>query len=137
MVDQIFMIAEAATTWSTKTLRMVTVLTAKTKYMVVFEAGKQVRWMIQWFGKVEIFEDLLFEIKCDNNAAIALTLNMSRHSCVKHIDVKHHWIHEAVEVGNLIITYIPTKDNITDLFTKALSHVQFEKLVKLMGLGLI
>jgi hypothetical protein len=32
-----------------------------------------------------------------------------------------------------MITYIPTEDNITDLFTKALPHPQFKKLVKMMG----
>jgi hypothetical protein len=77
---------------------------------------------------------LPFEIKCDNNAAITLMKNASSHSCMKHTDIKHHWIHEAVKVGDITVNYIPTEDNIANLFMKALPRPQFEKLVKMMGL---
>ena len=61
--------------------------------------------------------------------------NATGHSRIKHINVKHHWIREAVETGDIMVTYIPTEDNIADLFTKALPHPQFEKLVKMIGLA--
>jgi len=102
--------------------------------MAVFEAGKQAKWLIQWLQEVEIFENLPFKIKCDNSAAITLTKNASGHSRVKHTDIKHHWIREGVETGDIKVTYIPSEENIADLFTKALPQPQFEKLVKMMGL---
>jgi methyl coenzyme M reductase subunit D len=54
---------------------------------------------------------------------------------VKHIDVKHHWIHETVETGNIAVTYMPSEDNIADIFTKALPCPPFEKLVRMIGLS--
>jgi len=39
-----------------------------------------------------------------------------------------YWICEAIELGNIKVTYVPTDDNITDLFTKALPCSHFKKL---------
>jgi hypothetical protein len=132
---QLFMMADGPVTWKAKTLKRVSTSTGETEYVVVYETGRQVKWLIQWLQEVEIYEDLPFEIKCDNNAAITLMKNATGHSRVKHMDIKHHWIHEAVEAGELSITYIPTEDNIADIFTKPLPRPQFEKLVKMMGLS--
>ena len=107
------------------------------EYVAVFEAGRQAKWMIQWLQEAEIYEDLPFEIKCDNNAAITLMKNASGHSHVKHTDIKHHWIHEAADTGEIMVTYIPTEESIADFFTKVLPCPQFKKLVKLMGLLLL
>jgi hypothetical protein len=93
------------------------------------------KWLIQWLQEVEIYEDLPFKIKCDNTTTITLSKNASGHSHIKHIDVKHHWIYEAVNTSDVTITYVPSDNNIADLFTKALPHPQFEKLVKMMGLS--
>jgi hypothetical protein len=132
---QIFLMAGGPITWKAKTLRNVSTSTGETEYVALYEAGRQAKWLIQWLQEVEIYEDLPFEIKCDNTAAITLTKNASGHSRIKHIDVKHHWIREAVECGDIAVDYIPTDENIADLFTKALPRPQFEKLVKRMGLN--
>jgi hypothetical protein len=131
----LFMMANGPITWRAKTLKRVSTSTAETEYIAVYEAGRQTKWLIQWLQEVEIYEDLPFEIKCDNTAAITLSKNTSGHSRIKHIDVKHHWIREAVDTGDVTITYVPSDDNIADLFTKALPRPQFEKLVKMMGLS--
>jgi hypothetical protein len=128
------MMADGPVTWKAKTLKRVSTSTGETEYVAVYEVGRQAKWLIQWLQEVEIYEELPFEIKCDNNTAITLTKNASGHSRMKHTDIKHHWIHEAVEVGDIAVNYIPTEDNIADLFTKALPRPQFEKLVKMMGL---
>ena len=39
---------------------------------------------------------------------------------VEHTDIKHRWIPEAVETGDMTIADFPTQENIADLFTKAL-----------------
>jgi hypothetical protein len=134
MAGQLFMMANGPITWGVKTLKRVSTSTGETEYVAVYEAGRQAKWLIQWLQEVEIFKDLPFEIRCDNNAAITLTKNSSGHSRMKHTNIKHHWIREAVEAGEIVVTKIPTEENIANLFTKALPRPQFEKLVKMMGL---
>jgi hypothetical protein len=60
------------------------------EYVAVYKAERQAKWLIQWLQEVEIYKELLFEIKCDNNTAITLSKNTSGHSCMKHTDIKHH-----------------------------------------------
>ena len=42
------------------------------------------------------------------------------HTRTKHIDLCYHFIHECVADGKVLVKYIPSKDNISDIFTKAL-----------------
>jgi hypothetical protein len=72
-------------------LKRVSMSTGETEYVVVYEAGRQAKWLIQWLQEVEIYDDLPFEIKCDNNAVIILMKNTSGHSRMKHTNSKHHW----------------------------------------------
>ena len=52
----------------------------------------------------------------------------------EHIDLHYHFIHEAVKDGKICVKYIPTVDNVLDIFTKALAKPRFQKLVELLGL---
>ena len=67
----------------------------------------------------------------DNQGAIALVKDNKFHSRMKHIDLRYHFIREAVEDGKISI---PTSDNITDIFTKPLVKPKFKELVELLGL---
>jgi hypothetical protein len=56
------------------------------------------------------------------------------HSRTKHINVRYHFIHEAVEDGKVSVVYIPTDENPTDIFTKPLAKAKFQGFVELLGL---
>ena len=73
-------------------------------------------------------------MNCDNQSAIALAKDNKFHSRMKHIDIRYHFIREAVEDGNIVVNYIPTAENIADIFTKSLAKPKFESFVE--GLGL-
>ena len=51
------------------------------------------------------------------------------HSCTKHIDLHYHFVHEAVEDGKIVLKYIPSSDNVVDIFTKSLAKMKFAELV--------
>ena len=55
----------------------------------------------------------------------------------KHIDVHYHFIREAVEDGKVVVQYIPTGDNVSDIFTKPLTKAKFQELTELLGLRAI
>ena len=44
------------------------------------------------------------------------------------------FIREAVEDGKITVKYIPTDENVSDIFTKALPKPKFQRLVELLGL---
>lgn len=50
--------------------------------------------------------DLYFEgvpIFCDNKSVISLSKYSLHHSKAKHIDIKHHFIHDHVEYGDFVL----------------------------------
>jgi hypothetical protein len=59
-------------------------------------------------------------IHCDNQGALALAQNHVHHQRAKHIDIRYHFIRHAVQTKQATIIYIPTKDQIADILTKAL-----------------
>lgn len=54
---------------------------------------------------------------------------------MKHIDLRYHFIREAVEDGKICVKYIPTDENVSDTFTKALPRLKFQKMVEILGPG--
>jgi hypothetical protein len=73
-------------------------------------------------------------INSNNQGAIALSKDNKFHARTKHIDIRYHFIREAVEDGKVSVVYIPTNDNPVDIFTKPLAKVKFRKFVELLGL---
>ena len=56
------------------------------------------------------------------------------HARTKHIDIRFHYIREAIRKGNIEIEYCPTEVMIADLLTKPLSKEHFERLRQMMVL---
>lgn len=57
-------------------------------------------------------------IKCDNMSAIAMTKNPVFHSRTKHIELRHHFIRNLVENGEIQLEFIKTSEQLADIFTK-------------------
>ena len=96
---------------------------------------KEVMWIQNFWteisGKSIINPTLL---KADNQGAIELLNNNKFHTRTKHINVRYHFIHEVIENKFLDIQYVPTDENIVDIFTKALARPLFEKFRGMLGL---
>ncbi|GJU43893.1 retrovirus-related pol polyprotein from transposon TNT 1-94 [Tanacetum coccineum] len=66
---------------------------------------------------------------CDNKSAIALYCNNVQYSCLKHIDIRHHFIREQVENGVVELYFMTTDYQLADMFTKALLKERFKFLL--------
>ncbi len=91
----------------------------------------RIRRILMFLGedtsKLQIFED--------NQAAIKLVTGEKIPGRTKHIDVKYHHVREMVrDRKEFEISYIPTVDQVADMFTKNLGPTLFRKhRMKLMG----
>ena len=65
-------------------------------------------------------------IKEDNQGTIAVARNPVSHSRTKHIDIKFHYVREALVDGIIDLIYCPTEQMTADMLTKPLAHQQFE-----------
>ncbi len=64
--------------------------------------------------------DALVVIYCDNISSILLANNPVYHARIKHIEVHYHFIKEKVLAREINLIHVSTKDQVADIFTKAL-----------------
>ena len=74
-------------------------------------------------------------IMWDNKGAIDLSKSPVEHSRTKHIEIRHHFLRDNVQKGNIPIEKVASEDNIADIFTKPLKHEVFNYLR--LGLGMM
>jgi hypothetical protein len=70
----------------------------------------------------------------DNQTTIKLTEDEMSHKRTKHIAVKYHYSKEQQDIGTISISYISSKDNLADFFTKPQHRVQYQQICKRLGL---
>ena len=73
------------------------------------------------FSKIPIY--------CDNQSVIATTGNPVQHSMTKHISIRYHFIREHVMEGTMELHFVPTDQQLADIFTKPLCKATFTRLV--------
>lgn len=83
----------------------------------------------------ELGVDNLTPVKlcCDNQSAIHMGKNSVQHERTKYIELDVHFTRDKVLEGLLELSYIPTGDQLADLFTKTLPSPQLSKLMSNLG----
>ena len=61
-------------------------------------------------------------IKCDNTSAINLSKNPIQHSRTKHIDIRHHFLRDYIQNGDISLEFVDTNNQLADIFTKPLNE---------------
>ena len=56
------------------------------------------------------------------------------HAPTKHIEVHYYYVRERLSAGEISLAYVPTQDNIADLFTNPLPREKFEAFRKALRL---
>jgi hypothetical protein len=62
---------------------------------------------------------------CDNIGATYLSTNHVFHPHTKHNEIDFHFVHDKVASNTLVVHFISTKDNLTDIFTKSTTSSHF------------
>jgi hypothetical protein len=130
------MMAGGAVSWSSKRQATVALSTIEAEYVAMSRCAHQMVWMMQsWLEEVEIDHTLPGLIKGDNSGAIALTKNTKDHGKVKHINIRHHYIRELLQLGAIAVEQVSTVDNLADIFTKPLPRDQHHRILAALDIN--
>jgi hypothetical protein len=102
----------------------------ESEYMALTGPTKELKWVQTLLAKLDYSNgksDDPFDLFSDNQDAIALTKNPISHSRAKHIDLRHHFVREAIQDKIIWVQYIPTAEMTADSLTKALGREKHEK----------
>ena len=110
--------------WFSKKQHSVALSTTEAEYVAVDSCCAQVLWMKQQLEDFGISMEHI-PIKCDNTSAICLTKNFIQHSRTKHIEIRHHFIRDHVQKGDIMLESVDTLHQIADIFTKHFDQDRF------------
>ena len=131
----VFLLGGGAITWSSRKQSSVALSTVEAEYMALSVATQEAIWLQhlqEELGVTNTGPTLIYE---DNQGAISMAKNPVFHKRTKHVQIRYHFVREAVEQGTITLEYCRTDEMLADSFTKALAGDQFEKLRA--GIGLV
>jgi hypothetical protein len=113
--------------YSSKKQTSVALSNAEVEYVVAGQCCVQLLWMRQTlrdFG----YNLSKVPLLCDNESAIRLANNPIEHSRTKHIDIRHYFLRDHQQKGDIDIFHISTENQLADIFTKPLNEKTFCRL---------
>ncbi|GKE69577.1 hypothetical protein Tco_1527649 [Tanacetum coccineum] len=122
------------TSWFSKKQTALAISTTEAEYVSARKACQQALWMKQALVDYGVRLDDI-PIMCDNKGAIDLSKNPVQHSRTKHIEIRHHFLCDNIQKGNISIEKVSSEDNIADILTKPLKREPFNYLR--LGLGMM
>jgi hypothetical protein len=134
----VLMLNNGAIVWKSRRQPTVALSTMESEYMALTEATKELKWvrtLLAELGYSNGKTDKPTDLFSDSQSAIALAKNPVSHARAKHIDLRHHFVREAIEDKIIWVQYIPTAEMTADSLTKALGREKHEKCTARMGMS--
>jgi hypothetical protein len=125
-----------AVSWVSKKQTTVALSSAEAEYMAISATVQEIKWISQLMEELGLNTVKPSTLYCDNQAAIAISNNDVHHARTKHIDIRHHYVRDAIKAKEIDIKWISTNNQLADIFTKPLPRQSFERLRQvLLGSG--
>ncbi|KAJ1685430.1 hypothetical protein LUZ63_016820 [Rhynchospora breviuscula] len=111
--------------WSSKKQPTVSKSSTEAEYRSLALAGAELIWVQYILHELHITLPQPPVLWCDNIGATYLASNPMFHARTKHVEIDFHFIRERVVNKQLVVKFIPSKDQIADGLTKGLTVTRF------------
>ena len=128
------------TSWGSKLQKTVALSTMEAEYMALCEASKEAVWLNKLLQSVAsqglrtAISGGPINIKVEKSGCIDFSKIPVEHKCTKHIDIRYHFVREAITTDKVILEHCATDDMVADPMTKELGKTKHDKHVEAMGL---
>lgn len=131
----VFILSQAPITWESRKQRTVALSSAEAEYMGLTEATKEAIYLRKFLIELGLKKFSDTTLYNDSASAQKLARNPIFHRRTKHIDIKHHFVREALRDNLISLKYLCTENMIADIFTKALSASKHLKCTQFLVLS--
>ena len=73
-------------------------------------------------------------IMCYNISVINLSKNLIQHPKTKHMEIKHHFLRDHVQKGDIALEFASAEKQLADTFTKPFCKQKFSKIRHELGM---
>eukprot|EP00733_Pompholyxophrys_punicea_P000254 Pompholyxophrys_punicea_v1_NODE_55_length_4195_cov_3.523671.p1 type:complete len:835 gc:universal NODE_55_length_4195_cov_3.523671:1568-4072(+) len=125
----LFFFAGGPVSWRSSLQRTVALSSTEAEFISAALAVQECLWLRSLLTElnIELETTILNE---DNQGCILLSLHQNSHQRTKHIDVRYHFIREAVNKKAVTLQYCTTEENLADILTKPLVGLRFADLTQ-------
>jgi len=119
--------------WGSKKQKSVASSTVESEYIAFHAVAKELEWfrvLMRELGQ----ERKSVKVLGDNQGCLSNLRNPIPSSYVKHIDVSYHMVRQCVMAGHIDPEYVPSAQNVADVFTKPLEKAKFEQFRESLGM---
>jgi hypothetical protein len=128
-----FSFGSGVVSWSNKKQPTVALLSTEAEYRGTTIAACEIVWLQKLLSDLGQLVDVPIVIYCDNISSILLANNPIYHARTRHIEVHYHFIREKILAKEIDLIHVSTKDQVADIFTKALGIDKLKKFRKMLG----
>ena len=128
----VYILGGSPISWSSRRQQTVSLSLCEAEYVAATEAAKEAIWIKGFINNLRLpdYHVDTVPLHIDNNSAYKLAKNPEMHQRTKHIAIRHHFIRQCVEEGEILLTWIKGTNNVADAFTKPLARPMFESFLK-------
>lgn len=127
------MLGHSPLSWKSKRQTVVARSSAEAEYRAMAITTCEVLWVKQLLKDSGVPDSGPTPLFCDNRAALAIAANPVYHERVKHIDIDCHFIRDQVASKSITPAYIPSSQQLADVFTKVLPSAPQHHLLSKLG----
>ena len=131
--DTLFILNGGPISWKSRIQKPAACSSTEAEYYAAGDAAREAVWLKLLLENLNSCQTEPSTLFCDNQSTIRLIHNPEFHDRTKHIAVKFHYIRQVFSEGKIAMFFIPTTNNLADIFTKALPSVAFTAFRTAMG----
>jgi hypothetical protein len=129
----LFSFGSGVISWINKKQPTVALSSTKVEYRGATIVACEVVWLQKLLSDLGLLVNAPIVIYCDNISSILLANNSVYHARTKHIEVDYHFIRKKVLAKEIDLIHVNTKDQVADIFTKALGTNKLKKFRIMFG----
>jgi len=109
-------------------------LSAEVEYRSIAMTTCELKWLKGILSSLNVIHSTPMFLHCDSQAALNISQNPVFHDRTKHIEVDCHFVRDAIILGDISPSFVPTNEQLADIFTKALGKQQYFFLLRKLGI---
>lgn len=124
-----FKLFNSTISWNSRKQLCTSCSSTEAEYIALSECTSEACWLRGFLIEMCVIDkNYTIPILEDNQSAIKIVKSIEQPKGLKHLDVKYHFIKEKYQEGIIKIEYIPSAEQIADIFTKPLNRQIFTNL---------
>lgn len=130
----ILLFGKSPITWKSKKQSTISRSSAETEYRAMAATAAAFTWLVRLLEELGVSGLKPVALHCDNQSALYIAKNPVFNEITKHIELDFHFTRDKVLEGLLQLTYLPTRSQIADVFTKVSPSPLFKSLLLKLGM---